>query len=99
MSDSSEIWIRRLNDPDPQARWEAIRQLEVIGDPAVLGPLAAVFTADPDPALRAFAQQVGKSIYYAAIRRATETRQASADERQRAADILAQAQARKQKRR
>lgn len=96
---NSEIWIRRLSDPNPQARREAIRQLEMIGDPAFLGPLAAVFAADPDPALRAFAQQVGKLIYYAALRRATETRQASADERQKAADILAQAQARKQKRR
>ncbi|OPY91350.1 MAG: hypothetical protein A4E72_00155 [Syntrophus sp. PtaU1.Bin208] len=96
---NSEIWIRRLGDPAPQVRWEAIRQLEMIGDPVVLGPLAVVFAADPDPALRAFAQQVGKSIYYAAIRRTTETRQASAEERQKAADILAQAQARKQKRR
>ncbi len=96
---SNEIWIRRLGDPDPQVRWEALRQLEMIGDPAVLGPLAAVFAADPVPALRVFAQRVGKSIYYAALRRATETHQASADERQKAADILAQAQARKQKRR
>jgi hypothetical protein len=99
MVDQGNIWIQRLSNPDPQVRQEAIRQLEMIGDPALLGPLAHVFATDPDPALRRLAQQAGKTIYYAAIKRASESQSASQEERERVADILAKAQARKQVRR
>ncbi len=97
MVEPGRIWIQRLKNPDPDVRREAIRQLEIIGDPASLGPLADVFATDPDAELRRLAQQAGKAIYYAAVRRAAEAQGASQKERERVTAILNQAQARKQK--
>jgi len=94
-----DAWIERLRHPDPAVRREAIAQLEMIGDPAALSPLARVFAADPDPALRELARQTGKKIYYLAIKRATISQVASADDRQQAADILAKARSKRQQRR
>lgn len=94
-----DVWLERLRHPDPAARREAISQLELIGDPEVLGGLAKVFAADPDPALRTLARQTGKKIYYLAIKRATTPQAASLDDRQQAADILARARMQRQRRR
>ena len=94
-----DAWIERLRDPDPAVRGEAIRQLELIGDPDALSPLGLTFAADPDPALRALARQAGKKIYYLAIKRATIPQEASADDRQKAADILARARTQRQRKR
>ncbi len=93
------VWVGRLQSPDREMRLEAIRQLELIGGEDVLGPLAHAYATDSDPEVRRLAQQAGKRIYYAAIRRAAEAQGLSHEERRRAADILAKAQARKQKRR
>ncbi|MBN1967134.1 MAG: HEAT repeat domain-containing protein [Anaerolineae bacterium] len=99
MSGRSAVWIERLRYPDRRVRLEAIRQLEVVGEPAALGALARVFATDPDPDVRTMARSVGKAIYYAALKRAAETTGPSDAERQRAADILAKAQARKRQQR
>jgi hypothetical protein len=94
-----DVWLQRLRHPDLVARREAIGQLELIGDPDVLGALAMVFAADPDPALRALARETGKKIYYLAIKRTTTPQAASLDDRQQAADILARARMQRQRRR
>ncbi|MBN1680540.1 MAG: HEAT repeat domain-containing protein [Anaerolineae bacterium] len=90
-------WVQRLRSPDPEMREEGIHALELVGDTDALPALAEIFATDSDPALRALAQQAGKTIYYSAIRRALETPGASLDERLRAAEILAQARSKKDK--
>ena len=99
MSEQRNVWIQRLQNADPEVRRDAIRQLETIGEVTALGPLATVFATDPDSSLRALARQAGKTIYYAAINRASESPRGSQSDRQQAADILAKAHARKQQRR
>jgi hypothetical protein len=94
-----DVWLKRLQDADPAQRRAAVRQLEIIGDVAALSALARVFARDPEADIRKLAQQAGKAIYYAAIKREQEVRQVSDRERQKAAEILAKAQARKQQRR
>jgi len=88
-------WLERLKAAHPIAREEAIKQLELLGDTEALPALADAFATDPEPELRALAQSAGKAIYYAAIRRQIEDSGPSDEERRRAADILAQARARK----
>lgn len=99
MSVQGRVWVGRLQNPDREIRLEAIRQLELIGGEDVLGPLARVYATDPDPEVRRLAQQAGKHIYYAAIRRAADAQEPSQEERNHAADILAKAQARRQQHR
>lgn len=99
VSGANDIWVQRLRDPARQVREEALRQLEALGDPRALGAVARVFAADPEPELRTMARQVGKAIYYAALKRASSSNAASEVERQRAADILAKAQSRKRRQR
>lgn len=94
-----DAWVRRLRDPNPTVRQEAIRQLELIGDLEALGPLAAIFALDPDPETRKRAQAAGRSIYYATEQRMNELAGASEEERRKAAEILAKAQTKKQTRR
>ncbi|MBN2303415.1 MAG: HEAT repeat domain-containing protein [Anaerolineae bacterium] len=89
--------IEKLAAPDPAVREEGIRALEVLGDTGGLPALADVFATDSDPALRALAQQVGKAIYYGAVRQALEAYGASDEERRQAAAILNQARAKKSK--
>ncbi|HRE46405.1 MAG TPA: HEAT repeat domain-containing protein [Aggregatilineales bacterium] len=96
MPDLVELWTGRLSDPEIAVRREAIRQLEMLGDPAALGKLAVLFALDPDLETRRLAQLAGKAIYHAQERRMTET-PASEEERRRAADILAKAQLKKGK--
>ncbi|MGQ9909088.1 MAG: HEAT repeat domain-containing protein [Candidatus Flexifilum sp.] len=55
--------LKRLKDSRPEIRLESIRELEEIGDPAVLEALEEVFRSDPDTAVRAAAQQAGKNIF------------------------------------
>lgn len=98
MPDVLEVWIKRLRDPDIEVRREAVRQLEAIGDPAALGPLATIFALDPDLEVRKLAQWAGKSIYHAIERRAAKAQEinaASLEERRTAAEILKKAQSRK----
>jgi HEAT repeat protein len=98
MPDVIEIWVKRLRDPDVQVRCEAIRQLEAIGDPDTLGPLAVIFALDPDFEARRLAQWAGKSIYQAFARQQAQGHDAvSAAERIRAAEILQKAHAKKNK--
>lgn len=97
-----DAWVRRLRDPNPTVRQEAIRQLELIGDTAALGPLASIFALDPDPETRKLAQWAGRSIYYVTEQRITgplKDVEASEEDRKKAAEILAKAQAKKQNRR
>lgn len=74
MRDPLEIWLRRLHDPDAAARRQAIRQIELIGDPRALGALAQLFALDPDLEIRKLAQNAGKTIYQAVERRLANER-------------------------
>lgn len=93
------VWAGRLKDPDPEERSKAIRSLEALGDPDALVALGEVFATDDDPRIRALAQWAGKSIYYNLHRQQEAQQGASEEERQRAAEILARALAKKMKRR
>ena len=88
-------WIQKLSDPDPAVRETSIKELELLGDTQALPALAEVFAMDAEPAIRAMAQQAGKSIYYRAIQRILEAQGPSEEERRQAAEILAQAEIRK----
>ncbi len=90
-----DVWLQKLKSPDSTVRAASIRELELLGSPDALPALADVFATDPDPELRTRAQAVGKTIYYAALRRSSGDLGASDDERQHAAAILAQARAKK----
>ncbi|MCS6870785.1 MAG: HEAT repeat domain-containing protein [Anaerolineae bacterium] len=74
MRDPLDVWLQRLRDPDPATRRQAIRQIELIGDPRALGALANLFALDPDLEIRKLAQSVGKAIYQAAQRRLAHQR-------------------------
>lgn len=91
------VWIQRLKSPDPSERETSIKELELLGDTDALPALAEVFATDTEPALRALAQSAGKSIYYGAIKREIDAQGPSEDERRRAAEILAKAEAEKSK--
>lgn len=93
------VWADRLKERDPQIRSDAIRSLEALGDPDALVALGEVFATDDDPRVRALAQWAGKSIYYNVHKQQEATQGSSEEERRRAADILAKARAKKQKRR
>lgn len=97
MSTVLERWLSRLRESDTQTRREAIRQLEILGDERALGALAQVFALDPDLDTRKLAQQVGKSIYWAADKRSQPETGPSDAERQRALEILAKAQSKRGK--
>jgi hypothetical protein len=99
MMNPMQVWIEKLKAANPAERARSIRTLEQLGDTDALPALAEVFATDPEPALRAQAQQAGKVIYYGAIRRALELSSASETQRRQAADILAQARAKKNQRR
>lgn len=93
------VWLARLSAaPDAQARQECLRALELLGHIGALPVLAEIFATDPDPDLRAQAQEAGKAIYYAAVRRAWEISASAEEDRQRAADALARAVAKKNER-
>jgi len=74
MRDPLEIWLGRLRDPDAAVRRQAIRQIELIGDPRALGALAQCFALDPDLEIRKLAQNAGKTIYQAVERRLANER-------------------------
>lgn len=97
--DSVAIWAERLHNPDRKVRQQAIRSLEVLGEPDALPLLAEVYASDADSELRELAQWAGKSIYYNLHRQQQKTVGASEAERKRAAQILAKAHARKQRNR
>jgi hypothetical protein len=89
-------WIQKLGDADPAVRETSIKELELLGSTRALSALADIFATDTDPAIRGLAQWAGKSIYYRAIQRVLERKGPSDEERRRAAEILAQAESRKQ---
>lgn len=89
-------WIQKLGDADPSVRKTSIKELELLGSTEALPALADVFATDPDPEIRALAQWAGKSIYFRAIQRVLDRQGPSEEERRRAAEILAQAESRKQ---
>jgi hypothetical protein len=91
--------IEKLKAVDPVVREDGIRALELLGDTVALPALSEVFATDPDPTLRALAQQAGKAIYYGAIRQSLQQQTASDEERRQAAEILAQAREKKLKNR
>ncbi len=93
------VWVKRLSSSSKLERQEAIRGLKDIGIEDALFPLATLFASDPDEETRLLAQEAGKSIYLNLHRQAQITRSASDEERQKAADILAKAHAKKMKRR
>lgn len=95
VSPALRVWLQKLKAPEAAAREQSIKALEMLGDTDALSALAEVFATDPEPDLRALAQQAGKTIYYGAIRQKLENHGASEAERAKAAEILAQARARK----
>ena len=55
--------IARLKDKRPEVRLDAIRELELLGDPDALDPLKVVFASDEDPEVRRVAQEAGRAIF------------------------------------
>ncbi len=94
------IWARRLKDPDVKIRGAALHEVEILGDAAMLPLLSEVYAADPDPTLRKLAQKIGQEIYYNQHhqRESLPESSASDEERQRAAEILAMAERKRQER-
>lgn len=62
-----KLWLKKLDDPNPQTRSSAIVQLRDFNNLAALGPLGMHFVKDPDPAIRQAAQQTAKHIYFSAL--------------------------------
>lgn len=93
--DTLAVWAKRLQDPDPQVRLKAVQGLETIGTTEALALLGDVFANDWSPEVKQAAQQVGKVIYYRLNYQVQAASGASEEERRRAAEILAKAQARK----
>jgi HEAT repeat protein len=59
-----DVWVKRLQSPDRGMRLQAIEMLGNLGQAEALGPLAALFFHESDPAVRQAAQMTAKSIYY-----------------------------------
>lgn len=95
ISPALRAWLQKLKSPEAAVREASIKALETLGDTEALAALAEVFATDPEPDLRGLAQQAGKTIYYGAIRQKLDDHTASEVDRARAAEILAQARARK----
>lgn len=95
MNPKIAAWVSRLKDSSVHTRQEAILALETIGEPDSLLYLAQVFCTDPDPDTRQLAQKTGKIIYFNHLRKLQMESGASDEERRRAAEILAKAQAKK----
>jgi HEAT repeat protein len=57
-TDSVALWARRLNDPDPNNRRDAIEGLSNIKDPRVVEPLTAALRGDPDAGVRKYTASV-----------------------------------------
>ncbi|MFW5691872.1 MAG: HEAT repeat domain-containing protein [Chloroflexota bacterium] len=55
--------INRLKDKRPEIRLDAIRELELLGDPDALEPLRAVYDRDEDIQVRKAAQRAGRAIF------------------------------------
>lgn len=55
--------INRLKDKRPEIRLEAIRELELLADPAALEPLKDLFDADSNTEVKKAAQSAGRSIF------------------------------------
>ncbi|HLA44584.1 MAG TPA: HEAT repeat domain-containing protein [Aggregatilineales bacterium] len=92
------VWAQRLRDRNSETRAKAVQALETMGEPESLMLLGEVFATDPDPAIQAMARHAGKTIYYNLHRQQQVNQGASDEERRRAAEILAKARERKNKR-
>lgn len=94
------VWAKRLKDSDAKKRRAALREIEILGDPATLPLLAELYATDTDDNLRKLAQKIGQEIYYNQHhQRETAPETTSSDEeRQRAAEILAQAERKRRER-
>jgi hypothetical protein len=95
------MWLKRLTDTDIKMRTGAIIQLRDFNNPTALGPLGMRFATDADPGVRQLAQQTGKMLYFNALYWQEEDlknppKPKPADSN--VADILAKAQANRQKR-
>lgn len=55
--------LRRLKDKRAEVRLNAIHELRELADPDALPALEDVFRNDPDPEVRAAAQEAGKAIF------------------------------------
>lgn len=99
MNQNIVVWVKRLQHADAKIRRDAIRELELIGDPDALIPLAELYANDPDTEVRELAQKSGKAIYFAQLRKAQVGTGASDEEKRRATEIMKKAQAQKLKKR
>lgn len=55
--------IARLKDKRPDVRLNAIRELELLGDPESLPALKEVYANDENPEVRKAAQEAGRIIF------------------------------------
>lgn len=98
------IWARRLKDSTAEARKKALIELAHLNNPAALSAIGTVFALDSDPQVKEAAQRAAKVIYYNWVQwEIEEAKQPRASgptpEQQSAADILAKAQAAKERKR
>ncbi len=98
------VWVRRLKDSNAEARKKVLIELAHLNNPAALSAIGAVFALDPDPQVKESAQRAAKIIYYNwvqwEIEQAKQPRHTeSTPMQQSAADILAKAQAAKERKR
>jgi len=98
------VWVRRLKDSNAEMRKKALIELAHLNNPAALSAIGAVFALDSDPQVQESAQRAAKAIYYNWVQwEIEEARQPRHDgptpAQQSAADILAKAQAAKERKR
>ncbi|MCC7448127.1 MAG: hypothetical protein IT324_11975 [Anaerolineae bacterium] len=98
------VWVRRLKDSTAEARQKALIELAHLNNPAALSAIGAVFALDSDPQVQEAAQRAAKALYYNwvqwEIEEAKQPRPAGpTPEQQSAAEILAKAQAAKERKR
>jgi len=58
-----EYHVNRLKDKRPEARLQAVKELELIGDRGVLDILRNVYETDEDGDVRKAAQIAGRTVF------------------------------------
>lgn len=58
-----EYHLARLKDKNPEVRAAAARELGLLGDPAALDALEALFQTETDPAVKKAIQEAGRILY------------------------------------
>ncbi len=58
-----EYHIARLKDKNPRVRADSARELGLLGDPAALEALEALFRIEDDPQVKQAIQAAGRKLY------------------------------------